>query len=254
MPVPYRKAKGHAWMWLLLIFGSIAFSIVLGFQFPKDIGWIALPIFGLPILATIIICAIIQARIDKSRRMKIIEFLRSLKFDASIADDRTVAAAFFTSLAHLETSATLRGGANNIQWFATGEIAGQPMVAFEHEYITGSGRSTQVHTSTCVAFPSDKGGVTFMRPRFGEARVYRKNDMAFKLENEEFDSRWVIWGEKKFADAFFSQELMIALRNSPSGEWWCIGGGWECCLTRNALDGENLGRFISHANSIAKVI
>jgi hypothetical protein len=148
----------------------------------------------------------------------------------------------------------LRDGASNIQWFATGEIAGQAMAVFEHEYITGSGKSTQVHTSTCVSFPSEKGGVTFMRPRFGEARIYRKNKVAFKLENEEFDSRWIIWGERKFADAFFSQELISALRNSPAGEWWCIGAGWKCCLTRNPLDPENLGKFIAHANSIAKLI
>ncbi len=254
MAAPYRGAKGHVWMWLLLVFGAIGFSIFLGFQFPKDIGWIAVPIFGGPTLAAIIACAIIQSRIDKNRRTRMLDLLRSMGIEASMADNKEAAAAFFTPLGHLESVALLRDGATNLRWFAHGSIGGQYMIAFEHEYVTGSGKTTQVHTSTGVGFPSEKGGITFIRPRIGEARQYRKHEQAFKLGDAEFDKEWIIWGERSYADAMFTPELLAALANSPRGEWWCIGCGWECCLTRNALDAENLGKFVSHVNGIAKLI
>lgn len=255
MPAPYRKAKGHAWMWLLLVFGAIGFSMFLGFQFPKNVEWwVAVPVFGGPILIAIIACAIIQARIDKNRRQRMLDLLQSMGLDAYADENKEAAAAFFAQLAHLETSAMLRDGAANLKWFAQGSIGEQYVVAFEHEYVTGSGKTTQVHTSTCVGFPSDKGGITFIRPRFGEARSYRKFETAFKLGDEEFDKEWIIWGERNYADAMFTPELLVALADSPRGEWWCIGGGWECCLTRNALDAENLGKFVSHVNAVAKLI
>ncbi len=242
-------------MWLLLVFGAIGFSMFLGFQFPKNVEWwVAVPVFGGPILIAIIACAIIQARIDKNRRQRMLDLLQSMGLEASMADNKEVGAAFFAQLAHLEASALLRDGATNLRWFARGPIGAQYMVVFEHEYVTGSGKTTQVHTSTCVGFPSDKWGVTFIRPRLGEGRHYRKTEAAFELGDAEFDKEWVIWGERSHADAMFTPELLAALANSPRGEWWCIGGGWECCLTRNALDAENLGKFVAHVNAIARLI
>ena len=241
-------------MWLLLVFASIGFSVFVSFQMPQDAGWIMLPVFMVPILAAIVTCAVIQHRIDKNRRLEMVALLQSMGLESTMADDKEAAAAFFSKLAHLETSAMLRDGGARLQWYGYGEIGGQYMVAFEHEYVTGSGRNTQVHTSTCVGFPSEKGGLSFMRPRFGERRAFRKSTDAFDLGDEEFDKEWVLWGTQSYVDSIFSPELVAALSDSPKGEWWCIGGGWKCCITKVALDAENLAKFIAHSNAIARLI
>jgi len=241
-------------MWLLLVLGAVVFSILISLQLPKDAGWVTLPVFVVPILAAIISCAVLQAKLDKNRRVGMLSLLSSMGLETYLADNKDAAAAFFAQVAHLEASAMLRDGATNLKWFAQGSVGGQYLVAFEHEYVTGSGKTTQVHTATCVALPSDKGGVTFFRPRFGERRLYRKIDTLFTLGNEDFDKNWVIWGGKQYADAMFTPELLGALENSPKGEWWCIGAGWECCITRNALDQQNLAKFMSHATAIAGLI
>jgi hypothetical protein len=242
-------------MWLLLCFAAIGFSILLGLQFPKDVEWwVAMPLFAGPILVAIIVCAVIQARVDRGRRIGEIELLQSMGLHAQLAEDSEATAAFFAPLSHLEASALLKGGATNIRWFAYGEVGGQYMIAFEHEFVTGSGKSTQVHASTCIGFPSDKGGISFIRPRFGERRAYRKAETAFQIGDSEFDKEWVIWGDSNHAAAIFTPQLLTALSDSPKGEWWCIGGGWECCVTKVALDHKNLAKFIAHVNGIARLI
>jgi hypothetical protein len=238
-------------MWLLLVFIGIAVGIGSASQLPKDFGPWILAVASAPILVGIIIAAVLQHRIDKNRRAGLCQVLRDLGMEAHLHPPNEAKSAFFGTLQHLERNASLQSGAANLQWIAFGHLGGRRAMAFEHEYLTGSGKYTQEHVSTCIAWEGSHGWLTLVKPRIGEGRALRRVAEEVSIADAKFDRDWIIWGEQAVAIQVLKPDVRQLLSDSPRGEIWCIGGGWSCCIYRNAMDPANLLKFVERAGRIA---
>jgi len=158
--------------------------------------------------------------------------------------------AFFEPIQHLERTAGLSGGASNLKWIAYGPIVGRQSLIFEHEFVTGSGKSTQVHNNTGVCWVSNLGWLTLIRPRIGEGRALERSHEEIHVADPVFDKNWIIWGEPETASLVLTDSIRAELSDSPRGEVWCFGGGWACCIFRNALDEVNFPKFVQRSGNV----
>ena len=250
MPKPYKKAGGYWWIWVLCLLGGMAVMFLIAASTPESAGGWLLLYTSLPIVAAIIIAAIIDRRLTNGRRLRMGKFLQSLGLNFINSPEPEAKAAFFEPIKHLERNAGLSSGATNLQWIAYGPIGGRQALIFEHEFVTGSGKYTQVHNATAVCWVSNAGWLTLIRPRVGEDRAYERQHPEIHVEDEAFDKNWSIWGESEAANRMLSDTLRAKLSDSPRGEMWCFGGGWACCIYRHALNEPNLIKFIQRSGDI----
>lgn len=246
----YRKAKGHGWLWVLMFAIGLGVGIAFATQLPNDSGAWPFVAMSLSILAGVIAAAVMQSRIDKNRRASLCSVLQGLGMTALISPSPQEKATFFDQLAHLETTAGLQSGSANLQWIAYGTIGTKVALAFEHEYLTGSGEYTQTHIATCIAWVGAPGWLTLIRPRVGEGRALERAHEEIRLTDEKFDKDWIIWGEPEAATQVLTPYFRQRLADSPRGEMWCIGGGWSCCLFKYEMDAQNLLKFIERSGQI----
>lgn len=250
MPPPYRKARGYGWIWAIFILTAVASMAPILMVTPESVGGWLFVFLTLPMIVGIVAAATIDHKLTKGRRLRMGSFLESLGLQFIHNPTPEAKTAFFEHIQHLERTAGLSGGANNLKWIAYGPIGGRQALIFEHEHITGSGRSTQVHNSTAVCWVSSLGWLTLIRPRIGEGRALERSHEEIHIADPVFDKNWIIWGEHETAASFITPSIIARLANSPRGELWCIGGGWSCCLFRYSLDERNLPKFIQRSGDV----
>ena len=250
MAKPYRRARGNAWVWLLFIFAAMGAMIPIAIYTPESVGGWMLLYMTLPMIVGMGAAAYIDHRLTKGRRMRMGDFFQSLGLHFVFDPPQEAKAAFFEPIQHLESNAGMQGGGTNLKWIAYGAIQGRQALIFEHEFVTGSGKHTQVHYRTGVCWVSNMGWLTLIRPFVGEGRALERSHPEIRVDDERFDKNWIIWGEEAVAHAFLTQEVRGRLADSPRGEMWCIGGGWACCICKHALDEHNLPKFIQRSGDI----
>jgi hypothetical protein len=228
----------------------MAAMVPIAMNVPDSVGGWMLVFLTLPMIAGIITAAVIDNRLTKSRRLRVGAFLNELGLHFLHDPSPEERSAFFEPIQHLERNAGLQGGAANLKWISYGPIGGRTALIFEHEFVTGSGKHTQVHTRTAVCWVSNLGWLTLIRPFFGEGRALERSHPEIRVADEAFDKDWIIWGEASMADTFITQHVRDLLSNAPRGEMWCIGGGWSCCIYKNALDENNLPKFIQRSGDV----
>lgn len=247
MSAPYRRSSGHALLWLFIVFSGIACSIALASVLPKDrLGAWLLAIFALPIIASMFVGWTILARIRRRRVMGLCAALEHEGFvtDADPSAERQ--AAVFEPVAALQSRASLRNGAKGILWLALRLNAPRSMCIFEHVHVTGSGKSTQEHLHTVIAWsiPGSSIGVfSAYRPRWLQGRALRQGGQVIAIGDDRFDRAWLVFGEAAAPQAFLTQTVRALLADSPTGESWHSGQGWIACVFDRALDAHNLGLF-----------
>ncbi|MEO7454181.1 MAG: hypothetical protein ABIV13_05395 [Fimbriimonadales bacterium] len=248
MSKPYRKAKGYWWIWLLCVFGGIAVGFTAVAQFPKDAGPWIFAVVGGPILLGIITGAVLDRKLTKGRQKRVGAFLELLGLNFILDPEPDVKQAFFSQVQQLEQNAALRSGGANLQWIAYGAIQGRQALIFEHMYVAGSGRTTQVQEHTAVCWVGNQPWLTLLRPRVGEGRALERSHPELHVADERFDKNWIIWGEQAGID-ILTDSFRARLADSPRGEMWCFGGGWACCLFKYPLDPSNLANFIQRSGN-----
>lgn len=262
MPRAYRGVSGReGCIWTLLILMGVAGQVtvmILLHPWQEQIqAWI-LAIGAVPFLAALALAVWVQGRRTKQRVQQIGEALTSqgLTFEGSLTD--TIRGHLVPHVQLFEMPFGLQGGVNNLIWIAfTDEI-----LVLEHSFITGSGRSTQEHFRTMVAFPSSASSppgarlgaedpLWLARLRIGQGRAIRRaHGDDLKTGDPSFDKAWAVYGSSETARQLLTAEVRRRLGESPRGEIWNLGTNWVACCAPLPLDSANLQRFLDHVRRI----
>jgi hypothetical protein len=168
---------------------------------------------------------------------------------------------FAAPLAHLLVPTLgLRTGAAGIQWCcAIGEGAAA-LRLFEHEFVTGSGRTMNIHRHTVAAWPAGHPEIGdgalatapwfFMRWISWLARHSIRNRELKQAEFADLAKAWSLLGDAGTGGRFLTPAVRAQLGQSARGEGWCLGAGWVCCYANGALMPEQLDRFLAHARTV----
>lgn len=254
MSAPYRKAgAGETWVWLIIVLLGIACQIgTMLFLHPYQDqlqAWI-LVIAIAPFIIAVIVAVVITSRMRRRRIAGIQAALSQRGLEVDINPSANVRALVEPHLNSLTWGLDLRTGSGGLQW-----IAYSPeMLIFEHEFITGSGKHTQVHHKTVVALAKvdeHRPWMIAINRRFGEARLY-KSRFGEDIEIGEpiFDKRWLLFGSEGAVNTFMSLDVRMNLADSPKGEGWYIDANWVVTFFPFRMDGENVAKFIERAQAI----
>lgn len=252
---PYRRASTHAALWLFIILGSLAASIVgLAFYYGSagrpSPATVIIVIAG-AFLLSLIVAVLSIRRLQRRRWESTARALEPHGWLLTPRPDEPARAAAFAPIAHLERWADLRHGARGILMAALRRDSQARLL--EHEYTTGSGKSTQVHTHTLIAWqvPPWWPLVRFAREGRLQAWVNRRahgEDPA--IGDADFDKAFRISGDEPFACELLTPIARAELMRAPKGESWVIGGGWAVMLYKGPLNAPNTSLFLSRALTV----
>ncbi|MBL8990815.1 MAG: hypothetical protein JNJ48_04455 [Phycisphaerae bacterium] len=245
----YRAASRFILLWLVIVLGGIAGSIGLLFAIygPNRQGspWLIFGLIAGGVVASIALGLVITHSLERRRWSAAAAQLAAEGWTMAWDLEDAARSAAFAPVAHLEAWLGLQTGAGGIRWAATRQ--GGAAVMFEHEYTTGSGKSTQTHTHTVLAWraPPWWPMIRFTRVgRFEHWQLKRIAGQDISLGDEAFDKAWRIDGDAPFARRLGTPSFREALRRAPVGEGWVLGGGWAVMCCRAPLDGPNTLQFV----------
>lgn len=260
----YRKASDQTGLMLIAFaatVGTIATPLLLMHTGAVErLGsWIVLTC-ALPLLAALIFGFRIYQRSKRDRIGLIVtrlgaNGLRVLPKPALMQQEE-----FAAPLAHLlPTLGLAKTGAAGIQWLCAHGTGAATVRIFEHEYITGGGRTTNVHTHTVAAWPAGHPEIgdpaLATAPWFMMARtswLLRRVTRQQELQHPDFADLakdWSIRGDAATARRFLTPAVRAQLAHSSHGEAWSVGAGWVCCSSNGLLAAEQLERFLAHARA-----
>lgn len=231
-------------VFLATIFASIHFKS------EQRIGtWtVALPfvvMIGLPTLV-----GLVQMRRNRARATRLAQALGAVGWRVDPQPDLSKRAAHYQKAqALVERMHLLRPGLPGFAWIAW-EVDGMldrpdGAIAFEYEYVVGSGRSAQSHVLVVIAWPEGHAElapdwarleqVTLGRPGWRERRLFADQG----APPGEFAARLpgvLSYGSALSGDrALRHPGVFEALRQAPKGECWQFGGGWVAVCYGRAL-------------------
>lgn len=247
----YRKASRQTGLWVIWI--------LLGAATPFSIGWGTHYFFGqfdwrgpalvlLPLAVMFVVILVWSKRKQRARRKQAVARMESLGFRCSLEPNDAEKAAFFSPVQHLARWTDLRSTPGCIEWLAQRDVPGGQALLFEAVYETGSGRTTQQHPRTILAIPAALAeigglpGLLVARLRWLERYAWRKSELR-DARFADCARDWWLSGDAETAARFLTPAMRAEMARSPTGEMWCIGGGWACCIFRGFLDAENLAAF-----------
>jgi len=264
MPTPaYKGASQQIGLWFLLSFVAVAGFLAvtmlsIHLEWEKVLGaWTLVPSLTI-LIGGIAVALIVTSRRNRQRIQRVAAWLDGSGYEVMAQPTEAWRADFAAPLVHLLPSLDLRTGPIGIQWFAVQRTSGVRL--FEHLYITGSGKSTQEHYHTVVAWPAehpDVGGSGLATaPWLFMAqynRFLRRDVRKRELQLPEFADvaeRWSILGDAATAARFLKPAVRAQLDNSPKQETWCMGAGWVCCMFKGVVDAPQLEQFLAHSRNI----
>lgn len=220
-------------------------------------GWV-LAIAGGSALVAVLLLMGVYTRAMKDLRHRIAESLEMRGFQTAPDPSPEGKAAAFVPVAHLESWLGLRLGAEGITWWALRAVPEGKTLVFEHSYVTGSGRSTQQHDHTVVAWPSSAssprgawlggaGELWMVKAPFGMRRSLARLGEELRLQDDRLDKAWVVFGHESVALAFLTPAVRDRLAASPRGECWLIGKESVACAYKGTFEPDELLRFLDWA-------
>lgn len=249
----YRRSSQHSLLWVVIVFLGIGCGIAASWTLPKDVQWWRAGIVMItPMFAAIALCGYLTVRIKRRRVRGIQDDVERNGFIMDPKPDAERKKAVLAPVSDLQRRLGLRNGSEGIGWVALRTREPSSMCIFEHSYITGSGKTTQEHLHTVVAWlmPKVTKGVSAYRPRWLQRRALSRGKTLVQLGDRAFDERWVILGDEAGAKEFFTEGMRMMLAESPKGESWHTGTGWIACAFDGALDAHNLSIFRARCEEI----
>lgn len=225
-------------------------------------GWVVLPCVGVFVVAFTL--AVWVANLRKRGRCRSIgERLLPMGYEFIDKPSDGLKEQFFAPYVPLAEWMNLKTGSKGIEWMAIFQEGSEGMRLFEYEFTTGSGKSTQIHIYTVVAWPASgtglKGAALGNLAGFRAAkmswwwrRVWKKRSLDLPEYGHAL-KKWVFTGNAETGRRFLNDAVMRELASSPMGESWFIGGGWVCCLCEDPLDAENVLRFVERARGVFRM-
>lgn len=261
MKLPYRSRDGReGCIWFAIVLLGIAgqFGLMALLHPYQDQlqAWI-LPIAAVPFIIMIVVAMWVLARRKKKRIGNLALALSSQGIVLDPEPSEAVRQFFVPHLANLQQSFGLHEGVANLVW-----VAYNPQILiFEHHYITGSGRYTQEHNHTVIAFAASQEepqsahlgyqpSLWLTKTRFGQARLLKNaHGEDLSTGDPEFDKTWAVYGSAETMAVFLTKPVRQRLLASPRSETWQIGRGWVAVGFPTPLDATNLLAFLSHARA-----
>lgn len=264
MPSPaYKGASQQIGLWFLFSFGAVAAFltvVMLSIHFHLERvlgGWTMVPALA-TLIGGIVAGWIVTARRNRERIQRVAARLAGDGFQVVPKPTEAERADFAAPLAHLLPSLDLRQGATGIQWHAVQPAGGARL--FEHLYMTGSGKTTQEHYHTVIAWPAghpdlgNSGLATAPWLFLAQYNKFLRRDVRKReLQLPEFADvakRWSLIGDAATAARFLKPTVQMQLGNSPKQETWCMGAGWVCCMFKGVVDVPQLEQFLAHSRGI----
>ncbi len=242
MGAPYRKIRSTGGWWVLIVLSSIVISLLISSTLPRNGEvWKFLLAFTPMLLA--LVCCITWERLSRKKRMKAVREAFS---------QRGYEVAEQVDLAWLDLFAFMDqwAGLLNLGYVGWAAKKGDVLV-LEHEYTTGSGKTTVNHPRTFVVWlrgvPS-LHGAWFYRPGFGERRRMVKANRIHNTGDEEFDRKWLLINVPD--GAYLTENSRELMRESPKGESWSIGSGCVVLQYKAHLDEAEIMRFVEYGDSV----
>jgi hypothetical protein len=261
----YRKASVWTGWWLAIcLLGAAAQIGVLLYLSTSGLmtrmgAWAFVP-GTLPLLIAFAIGWWVLARFNRRRVALLAQRLDPLGLSVNQQPDAAAKNEFAAPLLHLFPTLELRHGAAALRWLGLQARSAVKLRLFEHEFVTGSGKFTQVHTHTVVAWPAghaDVGDSGLPEAKWFLIGSYpwliRRARSKGSLRDEAFaslPSQWVLHGDVATGVRFLTPQVRRELERAPQGEEWCIGAGWVCCSFRGTLDAENAAKFLAHVRAV----
>ncbi|HWB20777.1 MAG TPA: hypothetical protein VG711_10780 [Phycisphaerales bacterium] len=256
MSTPYRRSSQHGLMWIVIVFIGIGVGIALGSLLQKSVPWwCAALVIMAPILAAIALSVILTIGMSR-QRVRGIQFAlerQGFLMDTNPGADRR--REVFLPVIELQTRLQLANGAEGIQWLALNAKPPVSRCLFEHMRITGSGKSTQVHLHTIIAWAVEDmpgANVSAFRPHALQRGFLSRRGETVTIGDERFDERWLTLGNIADAKTFLTEAMRDALADSPRGESWHVGPGWIACAFDGSLDARNLEAFRRRSEEIVR--
>lgn len=263
----YRAARGSTGLIIVLVLlmeaGMLGMVPLAGPQHQgTGRGWF----FAIPPVVALVVGLSIAFTRHRRRLSGVSRELGRLGFivDMKPSANPTAQAELWTLLQPLAQNLWLQGDARNVRWMAwqsaadsasTSDEAARRAWLFEFEFVTGSGKSTQVHPRTVALWPAGYPGLPgsrlgnapgFWLARFGwfRRRLYKK---APRPEAVGLAKVWTVFGDVTTGSQFVTDRMRALLANSPKGECWHLGDGYVGCVFQNRLNGPGLGVFYQRA-------
>jgi hypothetical protein len=261
----YKKASQGTGLWVVICLTGLGIQtavllLMMSAGWEKRYGaWV----FGLAVIpfpVALLVGWRLLARQKRGRIGHIVPRLGRLGFRVTENPNDAEKQEFSAPVGHLFSAFLLQTGAAGLQWIAVDGNAPAPARLFEHEYLTGSGKSRQTHHTTVMAWPAghpelrDAGLAS--SPWFTMARWSwwtRRTVRHQELKNSEFADvakAWSLRADEGTARRFLTPTTRAALQESPRDETWFVGAGWVCCSIRGALDESNLAKFLAHGRRV----
>lgn len=261
----YRKASRWTGWWLAICLAGVAAEIaVLVYLTSSGLidrlgGWALIPAC-LPFFVAVGIAWKVLATFNRQRLAQLKQLFERKGWTMNERPSESEKSDFAAPLLHLFPTLQLLQGTARIEWFALPTPGLSALRLFEHQYVTGSGKTTQVHYHTVAAWPSghpavgDAGLTTapwFLMGTYPwlTRRVLKKNslhDPAFV----DVPPRWILQGSTPTGVRFLKPHVPTELERAPEGEEWSLGAGWIVGSFKGTLDAENMERFLVHAAAI----
>lgn len=259
----YRPVSNDGCGWFVLVVLGIAAQIgtlQLLAPYSNTLTFWLLPISIVSAVVGFLLAASAMRRRIQRRRERVVQRLHAYGATTCFPLTPEVRETFRPHLEHLGAPFALKDRIANVNWIAYR----RDLLVFEHSYLTGSGRTTQEHLHTVVAWSaetSDLPGarlgnlpwVFLARPRPLYARVYRR---AFgedqEIQDPSFDHRWSLHGSRETLLRFLKPEVRAALEGARKGESWFIGYGWAACAYAGVLDEQGIIEFLEYTQSVLR--
>lgn len=255
----YRQSHRENFLWFGLAVAGLAVGIALTVALSQysDSPWLFAVTMG-PFAGSIAVAAWRMKATKAARKGEIRTMLEADQFAVDLSPTPERAQTVYAPVQHLQSVLDLRDGATRIDWLA---LHAPSTLIFEHEHVTGSGRTTAVHTCTVIAIsaahatlPRARLGVEpwmwSERPVFLRRRYLRSRDGAVAVGDAGFDRDWITFGDAATARAMFTAGVREILATSPRGEAWCVGHGFVCCAYRGPLTADHLARMLERVRAI----
>jgi hypothetical protein len=255
----YRQSHRENFIWVGIVLAGLAAGIALTIILSRysESPWL-LAAMMVPFLGGIGAGVWRMKAMKNARKAGIRAMLEREQFAVDLSPGPERAQTVFAPVQHLQSVLDLRDGAARIDWLA---LHGPSTLIFEHEHVTGSGRSTVVHTCTVIAISAAHAILSRARlgvdpwmwserPALLRGRYLRSLGNVVTVGDAAFDRDWITFGHAPTARALFTATVRNLLATSPRGEVWCVGHGFVCCAYRGALTADHLARMLQRARDV----
>jgi hypothetical protein len=199
----YRQSHRENFVWVGIVLAGLAAGIALTIILSRysESPWL-LAAMMVPFLGGIGAGVWRMKVMKNARKAGIRAMLEREQFVVDLSPGPERAHTVFAPVQHLQSVLDLRDGAARIDWLA---LHGPSTLIFEHEHVTGSGRTTVVHTCTVIAISA--AHATLPRARLGadpwmvserpallRGRFLRSLGGVVAVGDGSFDRDWVTAG------------------------------------------------------------